>query len=79
MSATHAKPHRPNPIRRRVSCPNCGLNVDDKAGMDRSCNFTCPRCGDHYSCFDFWHHQYEKWQAQNHKLAEADLSGEQDE
>jgi tRNA(Ile2) C34 agmatinyltransferase TiaS len=79
MSATHAKSHRPNPIRSRVSCPDCGFDISlSRAGLTLT-GFTCPRCSTHYDIHDFWLEQYEKWLGQNHKRATADLSGEQDE
>lgn len=71
------KPKRPNPIRSRVSSPDCGLDITfSRQGLTTHC-FNCPRCSTHYDIHDFWTEQEEKWQAQNHKRSTADLYGEE--
>jgi hypothetical protein len=75
-----------NPMRFHESCPDCGLIVDDGFAysderrvrcVDKSYNFTCPRCKAHYSKDDFIEALYEKSMAQHHNHAKADLSQEE--
>lgn len=51
-----------NPMRQRASCPDCGLVIDrsGRCGGD----FDCQRCQAHYSHYDFWEENEEKWKAQ---------------
>lgn len=66
-----------NPIRARVSCPDCGwidFNKDPDAQMPGG--FNCGRCGAHYAEEDFWKDHEQKLQALWTKRAQADLEYE---
>jgi transcription initiation factor IIE alpha subunit len=62
-------------VRKRESCPSCGMTGFDFAFI-RHCfmhnQFTCPRCGTSMSMTDFWEFHQDK----TSKL--ADLSNEQE-
>lgn len=66
-----------NPFIVNDSCPDCGFvpdNLTQKINADRP--FDCPRCGAHYSREDYHHEMHEKFMAQKHNHATADLSQE---
>lgn len=54
--------------RRRTSCPDCGLIVEEGEAYDGG--FNCSRCGTHYASEDFWDSNVEK------NLWAADLNSE---
>lgn len=87
MSATeqgvNLRRHLPNPLRVRISCPDCGWVSEmdgekDKVNKDQTA-FDCPRCGAHYSHEDFWAEHEQKVQAMHHNHAQADLTNEETE
>lgn len=79
-TALDLKP-RPNPLKWRVSCPDCGYIVTDedyrKRLVDGHEGFDCPRCAAHYSAEDFHEELRQKHMAMHHNLAQADLSQEE--
>lgn len=69
-----------NPMRFNVSCPDCGQVIHERdwlKSFDQAENFTCIRCGAHYSKDDFNNELYEKHMAQHHNHAKADLTQEE--
>lgn len=66
-----------NPFIVNSTCPDCGYVPDlmTQQTMDKK-PFDCPRCGVHYSLEDYLHEMHEKFMAQKHNHATADLSNE---
>ena len=76
---TALKP-KPNPMRMRMSCPDCGFIMDEDSWPEvRKAGFDCPRCEAHYSEEDFHHEHSEKLLAMHHNRATADLTQEEDD
>lgn len=70
---TKRKRKLPHWMRKKVSCPNCGLIFRDGDELEKAYThilkgwnikevcFDCPRCKIHYTHDDFWEEQYFKW------------------
>jgi len=66
-----------NPFIVNDSCPDCGFVPEKYVQMvNESKPFDCPRCGAHYSREDFHKECREKFMAQKHNHAKADLTQE---
>jgi len=70
-----------NPMRAHYSCPSCGWIFDKYAQRDviRNRYFECPRCHTHFAEGDLEEENREKWMAQFHNSAKADLTQEETE